>query len=173
MKARCSKCKALYQISDSRIPDKGLQYTCPRCGNIVFFKRGSLDTFEEKTYCPDCGNEVSEFNSFCSQCGHQIRKRISVSSGMRTNDTNNMVATIIPYKNPKALTSYYLGVFSLIPFIGILLGLTAVILGFLGLKDKRKNPMIKGTVHAIVGIVLGILFGGLNLGLMVALLIKL
>jgi len=53
-----------------------------------------------------------------------------------------------------------------------LLGLSAVVLGFLGLKDKRENPMIKGTAHAIVGIVLGILFGGLNLVLMVALLIK-
>lgn len=62
---------------------------------------------------------------------------------------------IIPYKNSKALISYYCGVFSLIPCLGGLLGPTALILGFLGLAHNRKYPESKGTAHSIVGIILG------------------
>ena len=44
---------------------------------------------------------------------------------------------IIPYKNPKALIAYYTSIFSLLfpP-----LGFVAVILGILGLMDRKKNP---------------------------------
>src|SRR5262245_8078004 len=36
---------------------------------------------------------------------------------------------IIPYKNPHALTAYYLGLFSIIPLIGFILGIVALALG--------------------------------------------
>src|SRR5438552_694245 len=44
---------------------------------------------------------------------------------------------VIPYKNPHALIAYYLGIFGLIPFIGILLAIPAFILGIIGLKKKK------------------------------------
>lgn len=59
---------------------------------------------------------------------------------------------IIPYKNPKALIAYYLGILSGLPLIGIPLGLAALILGILGLRDRSRNPVIKGSVHAAIGI---------------------
>ena len=62
---------------------------------------------------------------------------------------------LIPYKNAKALASYYCGVFSLIPCAGLILGPIAVVLGFLGLAHANKLPESKGKAHAIVGIVLG------------------
>jgi uncharacterized protein YqgC (DUF456 family) len=68
---------------------------------------------------------------------------------------DDVVATVIPYKNPKALIGYYLGVFSLIPCLGGLLGPAALILGILGLHDRKKNPQMRGTAHAVVAIVLG------------------
>jgi hypothetical protein len=61
---------------------------------------------------------------------------------------------IIPYKNPQALISYYLGVFSLIPVLGFLLTIPAIVLGILGLKKKKKFPIIKGGAHAWIGICL-------------------
>ena len=64
---------------------------------------------------------------------------------------------VIPYKNPKALTAYYLGIFGLIPLFGPLLAIPAIILGMLGLKAKKSNAAVKGTAHAIVGIVLGVI----------------
>ena len=62
---------------------------------------------------------------------------------------------LIPYKNPPALTAYYLGVFSLIPVIGFLLGLAAVIMGVLGLRKRKTVPQCRGGGHAWAGIILG------------------
>ncbi len=62
---------------------------------------------------------------------------------------------LIPYKNASALSSYYCGVFSLIPCAGLILGTIAIVLGFKGLAHARKYPENKGKAHAIVGIVLG------------------
>ena len=62
---------------------------------------------------------------------------------------------IIPYKNPPALIAYYLGVFSFIPCFGFFLAIPAFILGIIGLKKRRENPAVKGSVHAWIGIILG------------------
>ncbi len=59
---------------------------------------------------------------------------------------------IIPYKNPKALIAYYLGIFSGLPLIGLPLGIAAFVLGIKGLRDRRQNPAIKGSIHAGIGI---------------------
>jgi len=65
------------------------------------------------------------------------------------------VSLVIPYKNPYALTAYYLAVFSLIPGIGGILGVAACALGITGLVYARRHPGARGHVHAWVGIVLG------------------
>ncbi len=62
---------------------------------------------------------------------------------------------VIPYKNPQALTSYYLGVASLIPCIGLITGIIALVLGIKGLKRAKVEPWVRGKAHAWVGIVLG------------------
>ena len=72
---------------------------------------------------------------------------------------NSGLNVLIPYKNPRALVAYYLGVFAVIPFIGILLGITAFVLGILGLRYRRRNPSAGGGIHAWIGIVVGGLFG--------------
>lgn len=64
---------------------------------------------------------------------------------------------VIPYKNPKALTAYYLGIFSMFPLIGFPLGVASIWLGVLGLKARKRDPIIKGHVHAWIGIVCGVL----------------
>jgi hypothetical protein len=62
---------------------------------------------------------------------------------------------VIPYKNPQALIAYYLGLFSLFPLIGFFLGIAAFVLGILGLRARAKNPAIKGSIHAWIGIIMG------------------
>jgi hypothetical protein len=76
---------------------------------------------------------------------------------------------IIPYKNPHALTSYYLGIFSIIPLLGFILGCVALPLGISGLKQRRKNPVIRGAVHAWIGIICG--GGSVALHLLIGILI--
>jgi hypothetical protein len=64
---------------------------------------------------------------------------------------------LIPYKNPTALIGYYLGVFGLIPCLGLVLGPAALILGIIGLRHANRHPEARGIGHAITAIVLGTL----------------
>ncbi len=74
-----------------------------------------------------------------------------------------VLSKIVPYRNGQALAAYYLAIFSLIPCVGLLLGLAGFILGILGLRAAGRNPAIGGKVHAWIGIVLGGLCGFGNL----------
>ncbi len=65
---------------------------------------------------------------------------------------------IIPYKNLPALFAYYLGLFSLLPCLGLFLAIPALVLGIMGLKKRKQNPAVKGSVHAWIGIVMGGMF---------------
>ena len=67
------------------------------------------------------------------------------------------LATLIPYRNPTALAGYYVGFFSLIPGIGLLLAIAAIVLSILGIRHSTRHPEAKGMVHAVVGLVLGLL----------------
>lgn len=62
---------------------------------------------------------------------------------------------VIPYRNAPALIGYYLAVFSLIPLVGAVLGMAAVILGAIGLRQRARNPQIKGMAHALIALVGG------------------
>ena len=62
---------------------------------------------------------------------------------------------VIPYKNPQALIGYYLGFGSLLPLIGLPFTIPAIVLGIMGLAKYKKNPVIKGQVHAWIGIIFG------------------
>ncbi len=76
---------------------------------------------------------------------------------------DNPMSVVVPYKNPKALIAYYLAIFSLIPCLGLPLGIAAFILGILGLKAAKAHPSAHGKVHAWIGIILGGLCGMGNL----------
>lgn len=76
--------------------------------------------------------------------------------------TDEPLSGLIPYRNPAALTGYYLGIFSCFPVIGLVLGPLAIVLGVRGLRRLRREPDRKGTVHAWIAIctgMLGTLFG--------------
>ena len=67
---------------------------------------------------------------------------------------------LIPYKNMPALLAYYLGILSLVCCLfGVPFGIVPLVLGIVGLQRRAANPVIKGSAHAWIGIVLG----GLNL----------
>jgi hypothetical protein len=62
---------------------------------------------------------------------------------------------IVPYKNPNALMAYYAAVFAVIPGLGLILGPVALFLGLAGLRYYKQYPVVKGVVHAWIGIVGG------------------
>ena len=79
-------------------------------------------------------------------------ENISVTRDSQGTNTGDGTGGLIPFKNPKALIAYYLGIFSGLPVIGLPIGVAAFILGIMGLRDRARNPIIKGSVHAGIGI---------------------
>jgi hypothetical protein len=101
--------------------------------------------------CPACQARISSTVIDCPECGRPIPDAFTLRG--------DATGGLIPYKNAKALASYYCGVFGLIScFLCLgLFGIVPIILGFLGLRYARQNPEARGQVHAIVGIVLGLI----------------
>ena len=67
---------------------------------------------------------------------------------------------LVPTGNPAVLIGYYLGVASMIPCLGALTALPAIICGIIGAIKANSTPQAGGMGHAITAIVLG-LFGQL------------
>jgi hypothetical protein len=118
--------------------------------------------------CLRCGAENAAGDAKCASCGEAViplgnvpppppprEVGLAQPHGQRATGRADPVAALIPYKNGYALTAYYLAVFSLIPILGMPLGLAALVLGIFGLRKAKENPEIKGTVHAWIGIILG------------------
>lgn len=68
--------------------------------------------------------------------------------------TGSKGSVMIPTGNPKALASYYFGVATLIPCLGLFTAPVALVLGIKGLKAYNENPASFGKGHSITGIVL-------------------
>lgn len=102
-------------------------------------------------FCTKCGERNQENNFKCNRCGIPLHASPSTSYIV----SDGSMGGLIPVKNNSALIGYYLGVFALIPVLGIPLGIAAVILGAKGLKFAKLNPDAKGIGHAWTAIILG------------------
>jgi hypothetical protein len=110
-------------------------------------------------FCPKCGTENQDNNFKCTKCGeilHPSAPPIALAS-------DDPLGGMIPTKNGPALAAYYIGIFSIIPFLGLPMGIVAVVLGIKGLRRAREHPEAKGKIHAWVGIIAGGLFALLSL----------
>ena len=114
--------------------------------------------------CFACQAEIQDYSSVCPKCGEDPQpnpyEAPTVGRTRPVINPNEGDATggIIPYKNPKALIAYYLGIFSGLPVIGFFLAVPAFVLGIMGLRDRNRNPAIKGSIHAGIGIGCGAIF---------------
>jgi hypothetical protein len=136
--------------------------------------------------CPGCQAENPPSLAACSQCGRPLEdpgyyappgaplddpgRRRSSQGGDAVED---VVSTIIPYKNAAALAAYYLGLFSCFPLLGFPLAVASLVLGVKGLKTAGRNPEARGKIHAWVGLICGtiglIINGTILAGLVIAL----
>ena len=118
---------------------------------------------------PNCQQEIQADWGVCPYC-QTILKQVAppqeappyivpaTAAFEKPDQEGDATGGIIPYKNPKALIAYYLGIASGLPVIGFPIGVTAFILGIMGLRDRKRNPAIKGSLHAWVGIGCGGIF---------------
>jgi len=104
-------------------------------------------------FCPQCGQQNEDNNFKCTRCGFVLHAPTQPQYVLTDDST---LGGLIPYKNARALWGYYLGVFALIPFIGIPLGVAALVFGIKGLRFAKLHPEAKGKAHAWTGIILGL-----------------
>lgn len=67
----------------------------------------------------------------------------------------SLVASLVPFKNIRALIGYYCAIFGLVPIAGLLLGPVALLFGILGVKYAHSHPETKGLNHALFAVILG------------------
>lgn len=103
--------------------------------------------------CPYCSVPNLDDAVACTSCAKGLPTSSSRPDG-QPQEEGDATGGLIPYKNPKALIAYYLGIFSVFPFVGI----AAFVLGIMGIRDCRRNPAIRGGVHAGIGIGCGLIF---------------
>ncbi|MBN3041013.1 MAG: hypothetical protein JW867_07780 [Candidatus Omnitrophica bacterium] len=110
-------------------------------------------------FCSKCGKENSDENLNCSQCSNRLKPEEPQVKAQ----VEPAFGNLIPYKNSYGLTAYYLAIFSVIPCLGLILGIPAFFFGLKGFAVYKQNPEVKGKVHSLVGILLGGLCGLVNL----------
>ncbi|OQB22936.1 MAG: hypothetical protein BWY12_00111 [candidate division BRC1 bacterium ADurb.Bin183] len=115
-------------------------------------------------FCSKCGTQNEDNNYRCINCGQILHSDPQPAITQRADYT---IGGLIPYKNPYALIAYFLGFFSIIPFLGLPLGIGACVLGLEGFKFAKEHPEAKGERHAKVGVLLGGFFGFLNIVLVI------
>jgi Domain of unknown function (DUF4190) len=108
--------------------------------------------------CGKCGAQVADHMGNCWQCSAPLNPYQFQGTGARpyaqTHGTGDATGGLIPYKNVPALVGYYIGIVALCPCVPIF-SIAAIVLGIMGLNKVAREPVVKGTVHAWIAIVLG------------------
>jgi len=127
---------------------------CPMCGkkclpvseNIAEKTVISEEHSEHSViYCCNCGRSQYSESLYCTQCGMSIRGNVPQFCAQKS--------SWIPTRNPDAILAYYLGILSLLPFLGIIPVFFAVKYAEKALKKVKENPDIRGKKHAITGVI--------------------
>ena len=80
----------------------------------------------------------------------------TISTGLPA-PKDDAVSVLIPYRNPAALTGYYISIASLFPLLGAIAGPAAIVLGITGIRRRKADPKLHGLAHAWIAIILGLL----------------
>ncbi len=175
VRARCPHCSALFEGPAESV---GREVTCKQCERPFTIEQTSDAASAERPpddlmECPYCAETIKARAKKCRFCGERLdTSDVAADSPPPPvvvvpayaappirSSSDDAINVIIPYRNAPALVSYYLGIFSILPIVGTFMGITAVILGIMGLRKASQNPQARGKVHAWVGIITGFVFG--------------
>lgn len=144
----CPHCDGKLRVADNLA---GKKIKCPKCATIFPVPASEKEAIVAEIPPAEPSAPIADFDD------EEMPRSRQSTRNIRRDPTGDAVSTIIPYKNGRALLAYYLGVFSFIPCVGLLLGPAALILGILGWRYVKANPTAKGTGHALAGIIMGTL----------------
>ena len=99
-------------------------------------------------FCSNCGAQINDQAVVCVKCGCTVSK---AAAPMQTDD-NAALRMLVPIgRSGWAIAAGYLGLLSLIPFVGVI----ALAIGIVAVRDLRKHPDKHGAGRAWFGIIAG------------------
>ena len=99
-------------------------------------------------FCQNCGAEISDKAVVCVKCGVAVPRYVPTASS----DDDPAIRMLVPVgRTGTSIAAGYLGLFSLIPFVGVL----ALILGIIAIVDINKHPEKHGLGRAWFGAIMG------------------
>ncbi len=117
--------------------------------------------------CPNCGTELNNNETFCTNCGKRVDGAIDTPTGVESSNTNTEnkveetvqqanqpVAANTAKYNSTVITGFVISIISIF-IISIILGPVGAILSAIGLKQVSETNE-KGKGLAIAGIIIGI-----------------
>lgn len=101
-------------------------------------------------FCQNCGAAVEAGAAYCTKCGKPVGAQPSV---VGTSDDAALRMVIPIGRSGWAIAAGYAGLLSLIPLVGVF----AIVLGIVAIRDIKKHPEKHGLGRAWFGIVTGAL----------------
>jgi DNA-directed RNA polymerase subunit RPC12/RpoP len=162
MKASCRKCGKEYSFADSRIPEEGFTYKCPRCGNGVFFGRESCMQDQTMSAAADPGTNPIVRGSYAGAlagfgCAIPVIMMTMLGIGLLS-----LGMKISGYSAAGTILMVFLKMLS----VGVLIGIS---LAFIGAKTDMEvwslwgvliGTCLGGAIGLISGIFMGTVLGG-------------
>ena len=100
-------------------------------------------------FCSECGNQLNDKAVVCPRCGVPVAGKTIVVAGPSDDAALRMLLPI--GRSGLSIIAGYLGLLSLLPFIGIF----ALIIGIFAILDIRKHPEKHGLGRAWFGVIMG------------------
>lgn len=100
-------------------------------------------------FCQNCGAQMSDKAVFCVKCGVAAAQKTIAASP--TSDDAALRMIIPVGRSGLSIAAGYLGLLSLIPFVGIF----ALVIGIFAILDIKKHPEKHGLGRAWFGVIMG------------------
>jgi Domain of unknown function (DUF4190) len=113
------------------------------------------DDFEP---CPFCDKPVSKTAERCRHCGKELYEEIDEPRPRQGGDASleEGLKWLLPIsRSGWAIAAGYLGLFAIVPVLGLIFGLLAILCGVLGIREMKRKPRLSGQGRAIFGIIMG------------------